>query len=91
MTSGARHPYCSTISRPIVFLPSMRYGSRSVEASKTALVGLGDEAPDDRGGVPDEPVDEVQVRAGGDAPPAGDGGAPARGMAMVARRPARAA
>ncbi len=33
ITPGSRQPSCSAISRPIVFLPSIRYGSRSVEVS----------------------------------------------------------
>ena len=33
ITSGSRQPSCSAISRPIVFLPSIRYGSLSVETS----------------------------------------------------------
>jgi hypothetical protein len=32
-TSGMRHSSCSASSRPIVFLPSSRYGSFSVERS----------------------------------------------------------
>ena len=33
MTSGTRQPSCSAISSPIVFFPSSRYGSLSVETS----------------------------------------------------------
>src|SRR2546429_690563 len=33
ITSGTRHPSCSASSKPIVFFPSMRYGSRRVDAA----------------------------------------------------------
>src|ERR1035441_5371673 len=33
MASGSSQPICSATSYPIVFLPSMRYGSLSVETS----------------------------------------------------------
>ena len=35
ITSGSSHPNCSAISYPIVFLPSARYGSRSVDTSNS--------------------------------------------------------
>ena len=37
MTSGSSQPSCSASSRPIVFLPSMRYGSLSVERSNQPI------------------------------------------------------
>ncbi len=37
ITSGSRQPVCSASSRPIVFLPSRRYGSFSVDTSNQPM------------------------------------------------------
>ena len=51
MASGSVHPSCSANSRPSVFFPSIRYGSRSVETS-TAPVPL----ENSRAAIPQSPI-----------------------------------
>ena len=59
--SGNVHPICSPSSYAIVFLPSMRYGSLSVDTSNqpSGRPRLGR----DPAGVGDQAVDERHVRA----------------------------
>ena len=59
--SGNVHPICSPSSNAIVFLPSMRYGSLSVDTSyqPSGAPSLGRNAP----GVGDQAVDQRDLRA----------------------------
>ena len=61
MTSGTSQPNCSASSSPIVFLPSIRYGSFRVEVSNQPVASRA--LPHQLAAVVDQPVDAIDVRA----------------------------